>query len=988
MKNNFFRIERSWSFLIFFLFFSCTSLFAQQAFWTWIHGTAGVAPGSWGTQGVPAATNEPPSMYKTDPCAMDSSGTFWFYGGEQQHNALWKYNPVTNQWTWVKGSSTPGQAPVFGTKGVPAAGNNPPYLGLGGIMWADAAGKIWLFGGQNNSYADMWKYDPVTNMWTWMHGPGAPAGAGNYGVKGVSSPANQPPSRYETCASWIDNNGKLWMFGGWAASGGQLNDLWKYDPVTNEWTWMKGSNAGGSAGNYGVKGVAAATNEPPARWSYCRWKDNAGNFWLFGGTHWSNTQSMNDLWKFDPTTNNWTWMSGTNVFDDQPAYPTKCVPSTTNYPQSRYENHVSWKDRCGNLWLFSGQWIPTLGVPNGSDIWCYKIATNEWVFVGGKTTVSHGTEGVPLGSNFPGDVFGAGAFEFNNNFYIFGGRGQGGGNLIWKYEPDSSCAQSYCTPIPPGPLANFNADSLIGCAPLTVYFTNTSTNSTSWTWNFGDGNTSNAQHPVHTYTAAGTYSVSLTASNGVTSNTLTYVNYVIVVAPAIASYSITPNDTVCLGQAVTIINTSTNATSYQWNSAFFKDTVTNLVYTFPLGSHPVYFFANNAFGCNDMDTLNIVVLNGYANTQSVSICSGNNYTLPGGGIVSSAGTYIDTLGSGGGPCDSIITTILTVTPPFNSIQTATICNGDSVLLPGGNYATVPGTYVDSLTSVSGCDSVITTNVSVGNSVTGSQTVTICSGNSFLLPGGQTVTVTGTYVDTVSSAGGCDSIITTNLTVNPNSVGSQNPVICAGSNFVLPGGATASVSGTYTDTLTAKNGCDSIVTTNLTVSPAPNASVSANVTITLGATTTLSASGGVSYLWSPSEALSSTTGSTVICEPVQSTVYCVTVTNSDGCTDSACVSVTVEIKCGEFYLPNAFSPNGDMENDIYKAYIHPVCVKEFELIIYNRWGEKLFVTKDVTQGWNGEFRGIMSNPGVYAYYCKAVFTNGKEILKEGNVSLLR
>jgi hypothetical protein len=64
------------------------------------------------------------------------------------------------------------------------------------------------------------------------------------------------------------------------------------------------------------------------------------------------------------------------------------------------------------------------------------------------------------------------------------------------------------------------------------------------------------------------------------------------------------------------------------------------------------------------------------------------------------------------------------------------------------------------------------------------------------------------------------------------------------------------------------------------------------------------------------------------------------------------------------------------------------VKEFVLVVYSRWGEKVFETDDVLQGWNGELRGAMSNTAVYAFYCKALFISGKEIVKKGNVSLLR
>jgi len=68
----------------------------------------------------------------------------------------------------------------------------------------------------------------------------------------------------------------------------------------NEWTWVSGSNVGNAKGVYGTQGVPAATNVPGARDSAVTWTDGSGNFWLYGG-------SGNDLWKFSPTTNMWTW---------------------------------------------------------------------------------------------------------------------------------------------------------------------------------------------------------------------------------------------------------------------------------------------------------------------------------------------------------------------------------------------------------------------------------------------------------------------------------------------------------------------------------------------------------------------------------------------------------------------------------------------------------------------------------------------------------
>ena len=244
------------------------------------------------------------------------------------------------------------------------------------------------------------------------------------------------------------------------------------------------------------------------------------------------------------------------------------------------------------------------------------------------------------------------------------------------------------------------------------------------------------------------------------------------------------------------------------------------------------------------------------------------------------------------------------------------------------------------------------------------------------------------MDTIPASGGCDSIITTILTVNPNTGSIQNPIICSGALYILPSGATASVSGTYTFTSTASNGCDSVITTNLTVNPKPNATVSSDVTILSGSSTTLSASGGASYVWSPSTNLNSVTGNAVVANPVSNIIYCVTVSDANGCSDSSCIKVTVETTCGTFYIPNAFSSNGDNENDEFKVYINPLCVTKFLLIIYDRWGDKVFETNDITKGWNGELRGVVSNSAVYTFYCKTVLISGEEIFKQGNVSLVR
>ena len=115
----------------------------------------------------------------------------------------------------------------------------------------------------------MWKFDPATSMWTWVNGIPNINVIGIYGVQGVPAPSNRPGSRGWGCASWTDQVGDLWMFGGWGTDingqTGPLSDLWRYHIATNEWTWMSGAQTVYSFGSYGTIQVPSLTNAPPCR---------------------------------------------------------------------------------------------------------------------------------------------------------------------------------------------------------------------------------------------------------------------------------------------------------------------------------------------------------------------------------------------------------------------------------------------------------------------------------------------------------------------------------------------------------------------------------------------------------------------------------------------------------------------------------------------------------------------------------------------------
>lgn len=144
-----------------------------------------------------------------------------------------------------------------------------------------------------------------------------------------------------------------------------------------------------------------------------------------------------------------------------------------------------------------------------------------------------------------------------------------------------------------------------------------------------------------------------------------------------------------------------------------------------------------------------------------------------------------------------------------------------------------------------------------------------------------------------------------------------------------------------------------------------------------------------YDWEPAEGLDNPNIHNPKASPDETTTYTVLITNEGGCVVEKEVTIVVlNPDCQEPYifLPNAFTPNGDGENDV--LYVRSNIVESLELVIYNRWGQKVFETTNQETGWDGTFKNTLQTPDVFAYYLKAKCFNGQEFFKKGNVTLLR
>lgn len=294
--------------------------------------------------------------------------------------------------------------------------------------------------------------------WVWVGGPNVAKKVGTYGTLGVAAAANIPGARSES-ASWVDQNGDFWLFGGSgyatsATTAGHLNDLWKRDALSGEWTWMGGSNTINTVGKYGIPGVSAGDVWPGARSGAVSWTGLDGRFWMFGGSGRDSASTvtvlLNDLWCYDPLLNEWTWFKGSNFGQANGTYGTKGIASSSNTPGAR-AGGAGWLDAAGRLWLFGGNGRPGTGVVNGNlnDLWCYSPDNNQWLWVGGVSSIDpNGLDGglgnssssfIPSGRSFATAWTGA-----DGRFYLFGGTGKGAtgtakGNLndLWSFDPYS-----------------------------------------------------------------------------------------------------------------------------------------------------------------------------------------------------------------------------------------------------------------------------------------------------------------------------------------------------------------------------------------------------------------------------------------------------------------------------------------------------------------------------------------------------------------------
>jgi N-acetylneuraminic acid mutarotase len=443
--------------------------FVPTPIFTWMDGSqVANEPAIYGAKGEIVIGNTEVGSRNDAGMWDDGKGHLWLFGGAYNNvdnpnafspgNDLWRYNKATRIWTWISGSDQQNQFGVYGTKGV-SNPDNVPGARSGAFTWIGPNDKLYLFGGRGFAASgglgflnDTWVYDIPTGEWTWISGSNVVNDPGNAGAMGQSSVDFIPSGRAHVGGKRLDD-GSVLVFGGTSILVSQnyiSNALWKFDPASLEWTFLKGStDATTFTGVYGTKGVTDPNNRPPSLQVSKMELDKDGNIWLFGGTNTAN--GFNALWKYEIATNNWTWISGSNLGDRAGVYGTKGVASSLNMPGTRGGMALAYSND-HKLLVFGG-----FGADEDnafgflSDYWEYDFDGDLWTWWGGNKLVNQagnipGIDEISFDA-IPNPRINANAIfdTTNNSWWVFGGGEQRivSGQLVikfynglWEFNPD------------------------------------------------------------------------------------------------------------------------------------------------------------------------------------------------------------------------------------------------------------------------------------------------------------------------------------------------------------------------------------------------------------------------------------------------------------------------------------------------------------------------------------------------------------------------
>lgn len=516
---------------------------------------------------------------------------------------------------------------------------------------------------------------------------------------------------------------------------------------------------------------------------------------------------------------------------------------------------------------------------------------------------------------------------------------------------------------------------------------------------------SNLRTPAtYTYTKAGTYTINMIMDEGLPTQQATC-RTIVVVAPPVVDLG-NNQITTCNGAPV-LLDAGAGFSYYKWSD---NSTGRTLVVN-ASGTYSVEVGSGGGCKATDQVTVNISpVMNATATATDIDCHH------PGGTITVNA--------SGG-------------TPPYtyalNGVNRGAVSNFTG--LTAGNYTIV-------IRDVYGCTITRTATVAtVPNSVfdiSGNSTAPSCNGDTdgevfvnvnngpspyqFSFNGApyqyttaSTISysnlASGTYTIYGEAANGCYDTIKVTVAVTPvlDLAIVPRDEICDqkdGSIFLNINGGTAPfaftvngvpatdallqnlVAGDYYIDVVDSKGCTASTSATLDNLRLPPVTITNNdTTIVIGAKVELHAINAVDYAWTPVTAVSCVDCATIIAQPMEKTTYIVTTATGLNCVKSDTVTIFVDRR-SSFFIPNAFTPNKDGVNDVFRPKAQGIAA--FNMVIYNRWGEVVYITNDVSKGWDGYYKQQLQPSGGYVYRISYVtYVEPEKVHEEkGIVTLIR
>ncbi len=617
---------------------------------------------------------------------------------------------------------------------------------------------------------------------------------------------------------------------------------------------------------------------------------------------------------------------------------------------------------------------------------------------------------------------GTGTYTPTDTSYLYA---QDSTYTVWLYgTSNQGCVDSTSENVVVYPVASvdFIGDSVcLGQAINFVNTTQTSSSSISYQWSFGDGGTSTNLNPTYTYGTAGTYIVTLqtTVPGGCTNSN----SHIVEIYPApIASFTYSDQ---CLYDSVIFANTSTissGSLNYLWD--FGDGSTSNLVneshlYAVP-GTFTVTLDITSDFGCmaSTSEVVNIHPIPtanysfsdecdettvSFTNTSSISsgslthawdfddgttsIATDVNHLFP------ADGTYnVQLIVTSDKGCSDTVEKAVTIFPlpqpdftfniacdgaPTSFINTSTISGGTIVSYawdlgdattstdsdPTHQYLNA-GTYSVQLTATSnlGCVNDTTIDVQVSTFPLADFSATdACLGDAAIFTNSSTISV-GTLSYHWDFGDG-DTSVVTDPSHTYTAVGTYSVQLIANSNL----------------------GCSDSVTRVVTVNDLPLVEAGMDTSISQGYSVQLSGSaiGASSFYWSPLTGLDDNTVFNPMASPLDTTVYYLTITDLNGCsnTDSVIVNVIEDYK---LVIYNVITPDGNGQNDTWTIG-NIETFQSADIWIYDRWGSEVFSVKGYQNDWNGVDGTDQLPDGTYYYVIRF---DDSELKYSGAITVLR